>query len=245
MSAQPEFLSVKNYDRFQHYKHRNPVWIKLYNEVMDDAAFLGLSDAERGQLMLIWLLASRRDNKIPHDAKAIARAIQSSGRVDIAKLLALGFLVPWSSASNALAGCEQSDSEALAEYLPHPRPRARVEGETEKEKETDSSSSPEDDIRRLVNGLPEHSRPAWSAEIAARQQGMHGPLISVERIALAARQYVGDGHLAKPSLRHFGGYMDKQNTPQSPLSPSRIPLTIVDEVAAWKATTDANEAAHG
>jgi DNA-binding NarL/FixJ family response regulator len=31
--------SVKNFERFQHYKDRSPPWIKLYNELLDDYEF--------------------------------------------------------------------------------------------------------------------------------------------------------------------------------------------------------------
>jgi hypothetical protein len=120
------YLSVKNFEHFQHYKDRAPTWIKLYNAVMDDEAFLDLTDAERGQLVLIWLLASRRDNRIPNDGKAIARAIQASGRVNVERFVTAGFLVPYQSASDVLAEPEQDAS-------PHAGPRARGEGEKRRE----------------------------------------------------------------------------------------------------------------
>lgn len=139
---------VKGFAHFQHYRDRSPVWIKLYNAVMDDEAFLALPDAARGHLILIWLLASRRDNKLPHDAKAIARAIQSSGRVDLEKLIAAGFLLPYDPASSLLAEPEQDASDVLAKpeqtasvMLSRAGPRAPVRsrrGREEGERETTS-----------------------------------------------------------------------------------------------------------
>ena len=32
-------FSVKNWDEFQHYKDRNPPWIKLHNHLLDDYEF--------------------------------------------------------------------------------------------------------------------------------------------------------------------------------------------------------------
>lgn len=123
------YLMVKNFSQLQHYRDRSPVWIKLYNAVMDDEAFLALPDAARGHLMLIWLLASRRDNKIPNDARAVARAIQATSRVDLERLIAAGFLLPYQPASTLLAGPER---------------KASPEGEEEREerREEASSSSP-------------------------------------------------------------------------------------------------------
>jgi hypothetical protein len=173
--TRPEYLSVKNFERFQHYRDRFPVWIKLYNALMDDEAFLALADAERGQLVLIWLLASRRDNKIPNDARAIARAIQSSGRVRVERFIAAGFLVPYQSASAVLAEPEQLASNPLAEAeqgaSPHARPLARGEAEGEAERETEAEkkepSPPPAAARKGRAGVPTWITPyaeVWKAK---------------------------------------------------------------------------------
>lgn len=88
------FLAVKNFESFQHYKDRNPVWIKLYNELLEDYEFASLPDNVKGQLICIWLLASRMDNRIPHDAKWIGNKINASTPVDIDLLIDAGFLLP-------------------------------------------------------------------------------------------------------------------------------------------------------
>lgn len=87
------FLSVKNYERFQHYKDRTPPWIKLYNEVLEDYEFCVLPDEQKAHLILIWLLASRTDNKLPYDAEWIGNRIGATARIDIAALVAAGFLI--------------------------------------------------------------------------------------------------------------------------------------------------------
>jgi hypothetical protein len=85
-------FSVKNFEKFQHYKDRSPPWIKLYNEVLEDYAFASLPDTQKGQLMLIWLLASRMDNKIPWDAKWVASKINAKQPVDLEALARAGFI---------------------------------------------------------------------------------------------------------------------------------------------------------
>lgn len=87
-------FSVKNFERFQHYKDRAPPWIKLYNELLEDYDFGLLPDALKGQLMCIWLLASRMENKLPFDAKWLAKKINATSPVDIHHLLLAGFIVP-------------------------------------------------------------------------------------------------------------------------------------------------------
>jgi hypothetical protein len=86
-------LSVKNFERFQHYKDRTPPWIKLYNELLDDYEFGMLPDASKWHLIAIWLLASRSNNKIPHDPEWISRRINAVQKVDLAPLIDGGFLV--------------------------------------------------------------------------------------------------------------------------------------------------------
>jgi hypothetical protein len=50
-----QWIIVRNWDKFQHYKNRRPVWIKLYTELTSDSDWLGLSDAQRGLLATIWI----------------------------------------------------------------------------------------------------------------------------------------------------------------------------------------------
>ena len=86
------FFKVKNYEKFQHYKDRAPPWIKLYNETLENYEFGSLKDSTKGQLIGIWLLASRMDNKLPFDPKWIASKINATEPVDLDALYATGFI---------------------------------------------------------------------------------------------------------------------------------------------------------
>ena len=55
------YLRVNNWKKFQHYKDRNPPWIKLHRDLLRDYDFICLQDASKMQLILIWLLASQMD----------------------------------------------------------------------------------------------------------------------------------------------------------------------------------------
>lgn len=88
------YLAVKNFERFQHYKDRSPQWIKLYNDLAEDYGFSRLPDHQKAHLVLIWLLASRIDNRIPADARWIAGKIGATEPVDLDALVSAGFLVP-------------------------------------------------------------------------------------------------------------------------------------------------------
>jgi hypothetical protein len=126
-------FEVKNFDRFQHYKDRSPPWIKLYNELLDDYEFARLQDASKLHLILIWLLASRSDNKLPFDSEWVARRINATVPVDLEALADAGFLV-----------VHQPRSKPLARRKHIARPETEREGETEereRQKETPSSVS--------------------------------------------------------------------------------------------------------
>lgn len=101
-------FSVKNFQRFQHYKDRSPPWIKLYNETLDDYDFSRLPDASKMHLVAIWLLASRSDNKIPYDPAWIARRINATEPVNLEELASAGFIIVEQARSKPLAKRKQS-----------------------------------------------------------------------------------------------------------------------------------------
>jgi len=100
-------FSVKNFEKFQHYKDRSPPWIRLYNSLLDDYEFGRLPDASKAHLLAIWLLASRYDNEIPLDPDWVGRRINATTPVDLDGLQKAGFIVSDQACSNMLAACKQ------------------------------------------------------------------------------------------------------------------------------------------
>lgn len=49
---------IKNWPKFQHFKDRNPIWIKLYREILDDYDINLLSSDAFKFLIQLWLVAS-------------------------------------------------------------------------------------------------------------------------------------------------------------------------------------------
>lgn len=56
-------MKVKNWEKFQHFKDRRPVWIKLYRELLDDYDINMLAPESFKFLIQIWLIASE-DTKL-------------------------------------------------------------------------------------------------------------------------------------------------------------------------------------
>ena len=93
------YLTVKNWRDFQHYKKRSPPWIKLHRLIIEDYKFSKLKDKTKAHLMLIWVLASGTEGRIPHDAKFIADKISATEPVDLDAMIAAGFLIEDEGAS--------------------------------------------------------------------------------------------------------------------------------------------------
>lgn len=111
MSTDGRYLTVRNWEKLQHYKHRNPPWIKLHSRILTDYEFACLQDASKLHLLLIWVLASQTDNQVPADPEYLQKTLGLEEKPDLKLLVDKGFLI---DASNVLAECEQDASKTLA-----------------------------------------------------------------------------------------------------------------------------------
>jgi hypothetical protein len=57
-------IAPKNWKEFQHYKDRNPTWIKLHKKLLDDFKFQRLPLASRALAPMLWLLASEHEDGV-------------------------------------------------------------------------------------------------------------------------------------------------------------------------------------
>lgn len=132
------FLSIKNFQKHQHYRDRRPPWIKLHVEILDDYAFSCLQDASKAHLMLLWVLASKLDNRIPYDLGFLTKKLGATSRLDLEELVLQGFIEISADDGKALAARKQS---------------AMPETEAETERETDTTSR-----LRAPKGMTEDER---------------------------------------------------------------------------------------
>lgn len=106
------YLHVKNWAEFQHYKDRNPPWIKLHRALLDDYEFASLQDASKAHLMLIWLFASQRDGRIPNDPAFLKKKLGLEREPNLQTFIDQGLLIP---EQNASTNTEQGASELRLE----------------------------------------------------------------------------------------------------------------------------------
>jgi hypothetical protein len=56
---------IKNWKQFQHFKDRRPPWIKLYRGLLDDPQWFALSPTSSKVLVMLWLVASEDEGRLP------------------------------------------------------------------------------------------------------------------------------------------------------------------------------------
>lgn len=106
------FLKVRNWETFQHYKNRNPPWIKLATDTFQNYDFGRLQDASKLLAICIWTLAARSEvgesGSIPNDLDWIKSQCGLGTEItkkNMQELINKGFM---SLDSNALADCKQN-----------------------------------------------------------------------------------------------------------------------------------------
>jgi hypothetical protein len=159
-----KYLAIKNFERFQHYHDRIPPWIKLYNSLLDDYAFLQLGDAARSHLILLWLVASRHKNRIPNDPKYIASAIHARGKVDIAALVDGGFVV-FTDDATPEQPASKTASPLLAPTLASCTESGDAEGEKRERERREEGEVGKSTPRRASRAIP---LPPWATPLADR-----------------------------------------------------------------------------
>jgi hypothetical protein len=121
-------MRIKNWDRFQHFKDRKPIWIKLYRDLLDDLNWHELDGKSAKALVMIWLIASEELGKLP-EIKTLAFRLRMSEKETKEVVTKLSQWLEQDDI-NTISGVYQDD-------MPEKR---REETDKEKEKETDTPS---------------------------------------------------------------------------------------------------------
>jgi len=126
-------MKVHNWSKWQTYRRDRgqPPWIKVHREVMRKPEWVALSDAQRGQLLAIWLLAADNDGKIPDDPDVISKLCFLTTPLNLNHFIELGFIDAKTTPKR-----RQRDATATAER----RQRDALEAETETEEETEEEA---------------------------------------------------------------------------------------------------------
>ncbi len=132
-----QFLVPKNWSNFQHYKNRNPPWIKLHRGCLMDPAFLRLDVFGRSLCPMLWILASTyTDGHIPYSIEDIAVVLRVSDAEclkGVKSLLDKGlFKIVEVDASNMQADASNMQAD-VCKTVPREREEKRREETEERE----------------------------------------------------------------------------------------------------------------
>lgn len=133
---------IRNWAKFQHYKNRNPPWIKLHYELMSSVDWVMADDQTRLLMVVCMMIASRHDGYVPNNPDYIQKMSHIDKKPDLVSLCNTGF---FEHASNMLATCKHDASKCLRS--------ASVSV-------SDSSLIPEGDCK---GGLPVEFESFWTA----------------------------------------------------------------------------------
>jgi len=118
-------LRIRNWDRWQSYRRDRgqPPWIKVHRRLMSNAGWAALTDAQKGQMVQIWLLAADRDGEIPDEPKVLQKLCMLDSEPNLEVFAKQGFISGW----------RQGDVNVTPERRQHDAPEAETEAETEAE----------------------------------------------------------------------------------------------------------------
>lgn len=121
--------SIKNWNKFQHFKDRRPPWIKLYRDLLDDLEWHQLDPLAAKVLVMLWLIASESDGNLP-EIKILAFRLRMSEK-DVAQ-----------SVSKLSHWLDQDDIKAISQRYQDDLPETETETETKKEKKENIAIAP-------------------------------------------------------------------------------------------------------
>ena len=127
-----QFLRIRNWGEFQHYKDRDPPWIKLHRNLLTSRTWVSLDDASRVLAVALMMLAAGTDNRIPADRAYLRRVAYLNCDPDWQPLIAVQFIelvdengALWPDASTLLASDTKCSSEERREETEKSRAEER------------------------------------------------------------------------------------------------------------------------
>lgn len=157
--APKTYLRILNWDQYQHYKDRDPPWIKLHRQTLTSEMWVSVDDASRVLAVASMLLAAETGNLIPNNPDFLKRRCWLRQEPDFSQLISCGFIeiiehIP-ETASNMLAS-------------------ARPETEKRREEKKEGARAPKNVLgKEKVNGMADGPINPWErARLALALKGI-------------------------------------------------------------------------
>lgn len=129
-----QYLRIKNWEKWQSYRkdRGQPPWIKVHRCLMRNLDWVSLTDAQRGQLVAIWMLAADHNGVIPASPEIVQKLCYMSEPVDLQLFIEKGFIV---DDANVASTWRQDDANVASTWRQHVTPETETETEAEKIRE--------------------------------------------------------------------------------------------------------------
>ena len=214
---------VKNWSKFQHYKNRNPPWIRLHVEILDDFKadgtendFHALPDKDKLTLLLIWALASRYNGVIPSIDPAWLSVKLGIDNPSTDAIIKAGFLVPVSHASaDASADASAVASNTLATQHGDCAPETETDAETETETDAEGecrepSTQAPPEPNKAMRPKPPRKPTKRAADDLDRLRATYAPIgVDVDRELVKCRAWCAAQGVGEPTLRRFVNWLNR------------------------------------
>lgn len=115
-------IKIVNWDKWQSYRkdRGTPPWIKIHRNLMSNPEWATLSDAEKGQLVSIWITAADKNGEITADKNIIKKMCMLDNAPDINKFIQLGFLTkerqPHDAPEAEAYSTEEEEKESIVDF---------------------------------------------------------------------------------------------------------------------------------
>lgn len=237
-----EYFKVTNWDEYQHYKDRNPPWIKLHFSLLSSPDWVMLSDRSRVLAIACMLLASRNRGLVPNDPKYLRRVAYLNSDADFTQLLETGFLSMLADAST----CKQTQAKDTQE-------ERREETETEESRDSSEPLPRSDQAPAVVMSFPcvgEPDRYDLTKPKLAEYVALYGSVIDVEFEARKARQWIIDNQgrrkTAKGMARFLGSWFERavNSKPANGKPDNPKPQSLAERIRRYNTEHPGNSKLH-
>jgi hypothetical protein len=160
------YLRVRNFEKYQHYKDRQPPWIKLYRDLWKDDMFEALTETERYFLISLFIVASQHDNRIPDNQVWLKEELKTTRRVPIQRLVDTKWFEEIPVVRNVVAACniassppsKNADKTSSVSACKN-APSEETEGkETEQKEGKETEKKEENTLARVVSPIPPYAK---------------------------------------------------------------------------------------
>ena len=226
------YIVLLNWDRFQHYKDRDPPWVKLYRDLLTSESWLLGNDESRLVQVASVLIAARYSNRIPYRYDLIKKV--SNLDMDEKKFMRA---VEHLSATNFLEIQEDASSDGCPEHLAS-NPLAKCSSEKRREEteesQTRARATPDAKAQGEADPPPGLDPAAWSRWREYRIE-IRKPLKPVS-IPAAQRELAAFGGdqaavVEQSIAQGWQGLFALKGRPKTPQLPVRRELPDAFEVA--------------